>query len=119
MIDRYLHIHSTDDKSQQKIYLKSRLSALLLKSSWDGNDVDNEEEVVVKTEVVSDEDGNDDEIWGNMEVVQTKTKREDVKNSNNKKKIKRKQTGEESGEFDKQSKSKNVKNKKKKTGIKA
>lgn len=118
-LDRYLHIHSMDDKSQQKIYLKSRLSALLLKSSWDGNDVDNEEEVVVKTEVVSDEDGNDDEIWGNMEVVQTKTKREDVKNSNNKKKIKRKQTGEESGEFDKQSKSKNVKNKKRKTGIKA
>lgn len=41
-------------------------------------------------EVVFDEDGNDDEIWGNMEVVQTKIKREDVKNFNNKKKIKRK-----------------------------
>lgn len=114
-LDRYLHIHSTDDKSQQKIYLKSRLSSLLLKSSWDvGNDGDNEEEVVVKTEVVSDEDGNDDEIWGKMEVVQTKTKRTD-----NKKKIKRKQTPNESGEDNKESKMKNVKNKKRKTAIKA
>lgn len=117
-LDRYLHIHSRDDKSQQKIYLKSRLSSLLLKSSWDvGNDGDNEEEVVVKTEVVSDED--DDEIWGKMEVVQTKTKRTDVKDTDNKKKIKRKQTPNESGEDNNESKMKNVKNKKRKTAIKA
>lgn len=117
-LDRYLHIHSRDDKSQQKIYLKSRLSSLLLKSSWDvGNDGDNKEEVVVKTEVVSDED--DDEIWGKMEVVQTKTKRTDVKDTDNKKKIKRKQTPNESGEDNNESKMKNVKNKKRKTAIKA
>lgn len=49
--------------------MKFRFFVFFLKFSWDGNDVDNEEEVVVKTEVVSDEDGNEDEIWGNMEVV--------------------------------------------------
>ena len=54
----------------------------------DGSNDVNEEEVVIKTEVLSDDDG--DDIWENMEVVQTKTKHKEEKDSENMKKIKRK-----------------------------
>ncbi|XP_061185658.1 WD repeat-containing protein 74-like [Saccostrea echinata] len=108
-LDRYLHVHSVEDKSHQKIYLKSRLTSLLLKKSWEEKKEtdDDDEDVVVKTEVLSDEEVNEDEIWGNMEVVQTKTKKKEKRELDIKKKSKRKHT-------DEQSIVKTVKNKKRK-----
>ena len=116
-LDRYLHIHSVEDKSHQKIYLKSRLSSLLLRSRWDdgSNDV-NEEEVVIKTEVLSDDDG--DDIWENMEVVQTKTKHKEEKDSENMKKIKRK-LKEASDDSKRQRNVRNDGSKKRKHSVKA
>ncbi|XP_022310848.2 WD repeat-containing protein 74-like [Crassostrea virginica] len=116
-LDRYLHIHSIEDKSHQKIYLKSRLSSLLLRSRWDdgSNDI-NEEEVVIKSEVLSDDDG--DDIWENMEVVQTKTKQKEQKDSENMKKIKRK-LKEASDDNNRQRNLRNDGSKKRKHSVKA
>ena len=116
-LDRYLHIHSVEDKSHQKIYLKSRLSSLLLRSRWDdGGDDVNEEEVVIKTEALSDDDG--DDIWENMEVVQTKTKQKEQKDSENMKRIKRK-LKEASDDSKRQRNVRNDGSKKRKHSVKA
>lgn len=113
-LDRYLHIHSVEDKSHQKIYLKSRLTSLLLKKNWDmGNETDNDKEIVVKAEVLSDEndddDNDDDQIWENMEIVHTKTKKKEMTDLEIKKKSKRKHDDESIDIANKQLKTKSVK----------
>ncbi|XP_056323085.1 WD repeat-containing protein 74 [Danio aesculapii] len=68
-LDRFLRVHSLEDRSlQHKVYLKSRLNCVLLssrvlESSSDSGDVE---------EVKAEEE---DEVWDNMETVTEKTKK--------------------------------------------
>lgn len=69
-LDRFLYIHSLDDrKVQHKVYLKSRLNCLLFTSRElqedDQTAAREEESTVVKEE----KGGSDDEVWDHMEHV--------------------------------------------------
>lgn len=72
-LDRFLRIHSLEDrKLQHKVYLKSRLNCLLFSSG--------ELEVGAggqagSQEVKEEEGGGDDEVWDNMELVEERPKR--------------------------------------------
>uniref|UniRef100_A0A1A7WS28 WD repeat-containing protein 74 n=1 Tax=Iconisemion striatum TaxID=60296 RepID=A0A1A7WS28_9TELE len=73
-LDRFLHIHSLEDrKLLHKVYLKSRLNCVLLSSrelQEEGEGPTGEVEVEVK----EDEDA-EDEVWDSMERVEEKVKR--------------------------------------------
>lgn len=69
-LDRFLCIHSLDDrKLQHKVYLKSRLNCLLFTSRelQDDNQTAVREEE--STEVKEEKGGSDDEVWDHMEHV--------------------------------------------------
>ncbi|XP_037630699.1 WD repeat-containing protein 74 [Sebastes umbrosus] len=70
-LDRFLRIHSLEDrKLQHKVYLKSRLNCLLLASR------DLEDGGAAGSQEVKEEDeGEDDEVWENMERLEEKPKR--------------------------------------------
>lgn len=71
-LDRFLRIHSLEDrKLQHKVYLKSRLNCLLLVSRdlQDGNETGTESQ-----DVKEEEEASDDEVWNNMERVEEKRK---------------------------------------------
>ncbi|KAL2081122.1 hypothetical protein ACEWY4_022975 [Coilia grayii] len=73
-LDRFLRVHSLDDrKLQHKVYLKSRLNCVLLSSSsleYGGEDLSGDVE-----EVKQERDSEEDEVWDAMETVTEKTKR--------------------------------------------
>lgn len=65
-LDRFLYVHSLDDrKLQHKVYLKSRLNCLLLTS----REPQDNKQTVVTEEEVKEEEGSDDEVWEQMEHV--------------------------------------------------
>lgn len=70
-LDRFLCVHSLDDrKLQHKVYLKSRLNCLLLSGSselQDGRPVAGEGEE--EPELKEEEPGSEDELWEQMEPV--------------------------------------------------
>lgn len=73
-LDRFLRIHSLEDrKLQHKVYLKSRLNCLLLTSRdlEDGGGATGQGSQEVKEE----DAGGDDEVWDTMERVKEKPKR--------------------------------------------
>ncbi|KAF3834494.1 hypothetical protein F7725_027052 [Dissostichus mawsoni] len=74
-LDRFLRIHSLEDrKLQHKVYLKSRLNCLLLASQreeWGGGAGAGGEEVKKEEE----EEEEEDEVWENMERVEEQGKR--------------------------------------------
>lgn len=75
-LDRFLRIHSLEDrKLQHKVYLKSRLNCLLLAS----RDLEDAGRLAVgqaeSQEVKEEEGGSDDEVWDTMEQVEEKPKR--------------------------------------------
>lgn len=76
-LDRFLRIHSLEDrKLQHKVYLKSRLNCLLLAS----RDLEDAGQAaaggeVRSQEVKEEEEGSDDEVWDTMERVEEKPKR--------------------------------------------
>lgn len=73
-LDRFLRIHSLEDrKLQHKVYLKSRLNCLLL-SSRDLEDGGGATGQGGPGEV-KEEEGEDDEVWDTMERVEEKQKR--------------------------------------------
>jgi len=78
-LDRFVRLHDVNSKQMlYKKYMKSRLNCLLLtKLHWQemsGNI--QEEDVSEDVKGLDDEDeDNDDAIWDQMEVVQTKTKK--------------------------------------------
>ncbi|KAK5868151.1 hypothetical protein PBY51_009190 [Eleginops maclovinus] len=71
-LDRFLRIHSLEDRTlQHKVYLKSRLNCLLLASREDGGGA-----AAAGGEVKKEEErGEDDEVWEAMERVEEQPKR--------------------------------------------
>ncbi|RXN06885.1 WD repeat-containing 74-like protein [Labeo rohita] len=70
-LDRFLRVHSLEDRSlQHKVYLKSRLSCVLLSSRELESSADLSGDV---EEVKAEEEK--DEVWDNMETVTEKTKK--------------------------------------------
>lgn len=77
-LDRFLCLHSLDDRTlQHKVYLKSRLNCLLLAS----RELQDDSQAVARGEEspeVKEEAGSDEEVWGQMEHVaeeEVRTKR--------------------------------------------
>lgn len=72
-LDRFLRLHSLEDRSlQHKVYLKSRLNCVLLSSQ----DLELSGSVVPgEVEEVKEEFGEEDEVWSTMEKVQEKTQK--------------------------------------------
>ncbi|XP_061827964.1 WD repeat-containing protein 74-like [Nerophis lumbriciformis] len=69
-LDRFLRIHSLEDrKVQHKVYLKSRLNCLLLASRPLEDAVDD------ASQEVKEEEEEEDEVWATMEEVEEKPKR--------------------------------------------
>lgn len=69
-LDRFLYVHSLDDRTlQHKVYLKSRLNCLLLAS----RDLQGAEQTLAREEespeVKEEEAGSDEEVWEQMEHV--------------------------------------------------
>lgn len=65
-LDRFLYVHSLDDrKLQHKVYLKSRLNCLLLTS----RETQDDRRTVEMEEEVKEEQGSDEEVWEHMEHV--------------------------------------------------
>ncbi|XP_068173889.1 WD repeat-containing protein 74 [Antennarius striatus] len=74
-LDRFLRIHSLEDrKLQHKVYLKSKLNCLLL-SSRDLEEAGAETGETECQELKQEEEGSDDEVWDTMEQVDEKAKR--------------------------------------------
>uniref|UniRef100_A0AAY4CLC7 WD repeat-containing protein 74 n=1 Tax=Denticeps clupeoides TaxID=299321 RepID=A0AAY4CLC7_9TELE len=73
-LDRFLRVHSLEDRSLlHKVYLKSRLNCVLLSSrnlELSGADLSGEVEEVKQE---GEEDGETDEVWDAMETVTDKT----------------------------------------------
>ncbi|XP_049433566.1 WD repeat-containing protein 74 [Epinephelus fuscoguttatus] len=70
-LDRFLRIHSLEDrKLQHKVYLKSRLNCLLLAS----RDLEDGGGAAAGSQEVKEED-EDDEVWESMERVEERPKR--------------------------------------------
>lgn len=66
-LDRFLCVHSLDDRQlQHKVYLKSRLNCLLLTSR---ELQDDDQRVVAEEEVKEEEAGSEEEVWEQMEHV--------------------------------------------------
>lgn len=98
-LDRFLRIHSLEDRTlQHKVYLKSRLNCLLLS----GRDLEDEAGATegVSQEVKEEEE--EDEVWDAMEQVKEKEKQ------------KRKTTEEEEDEEEEETQKKSKKKKRKK-----
>ncbi|XP_070826917.1 WD repeat-containing protein 74 [Chaetodon trifascialis] len=74
-LDRFLRIHSLEDrKLQHKVYLKSRLNCILFAS----RDLEGGGEAAGQgepQEVKEEEEGGDDELWDTMEQVEESSKR--------------------------------------------
>ncbi|KAL0994077.1 hypothetical protein UPYG_G00117500 [Umbra pygmaea] len=72
-LDRFLRVHSLEDRSLlHKVYLKSRLNCVLLSS----RDLElGSTEVSADVEEVKDEEDKVDEIWDNMEMIEEKTEK--------------------------------------------
>ncbi|CAI5692568.1 WD repeat-containing protein 74 [Oreochromis niloticus] len=88
-LDRFLRIHSLEDrKLQHKVYLKSRLNCLLLASQdlQEGGATSGEAESEVKEE----EDEGDD-VWDAMERVEERQKRKTTEDKDTRKKRKKAQ----------------------------
>ncbi|XP_015706475.1 WD repeat-containing protein 74 [Coturnix japonica] len=65
-LDRFLRVHSLQDKSiMHKVYLKSRLNCLLLSSCQDLLAEDS------PPPTIKEEEEEGDELWGNMETIPT------------------------------------------------
>ncbi|XP_056592589.1 WD repeat-containing protein 74 [Triplophysa dalaica] len=73
-LDRFLRVHSLEDRSlQHKVYLKSRLNCVLLSSrEQESSSVDVTGDV---EEVKAEEDKDEDEVWDTMETVTEKSKK--------------------------------------------
>lgn len=77
-LDRFLRIHDLESKQcLHKFYLKSRLNCLVFtkRSLVDNVENDNDEEGTQSEEIIDSDQESGDEIWDNMEIVKTKTKR--------------------------------------------
>lgn len=72
-LDRFLRVHSLEDRSlQHKVYLKSRLNCVLLSSrDLELSSVD----VTGDVEEVKAEDEDEDEVWETMETVSEESKK--------------------------------------------
>lgn len=72
-LDRFLRVHSLEDRSlQHKVYLKSRLNCVLLSS----RELESSTDVTGDVEEVKAEDEKDeDEVWDTMETVTEKSKK--------------------------------------------
>uniref|UniRef100_A0A3Q0QVT2 WD repeat-containing protein 74 n=1 Tax=Amphilophus citrinellus TaxID=61819 RepID=A0A3Q0QVT2_AMPCI len=89
-LDRFLRIHSLEDrKLQHKVYLKSRLNCLLLASRdlQDGGAAGEAESQEVKEE----EDDEGDDVWDSMEQVEEMKKRKTEEGDKQTKKRKKRQ----------------------------
>lgn len=91
-LDRFLRIHSLEDrKLQHKVYLKSRLNCLMLTS----RDLEDAGQAAAggearSQEVKEEEEGSDDEVWDTMERVEEKPKRKTTEEEEVQKKSKKK-----------------------------
>ncbi|XP_042372779.1 WD repeat-containing protein 74-like [Plectropomus leopardus] len=97
-LDRFLRIHSLEDrKLQHKVYLKSRLNCLLLSSG----DLEDAAGAAASQEVKEEEEGEEDEVWQSMEQVEERPKRkttdeeEEEEEKNSKKKKKKRKKGQD------------------------
>ncbi|XP_064206204.1 WD repeat-containing protein 74 isoform X1 [Anguilla rostrata] len=71
-LDRFLRIHSLEDRAlQHKVYLKSRLNCVLLSS----RDLEACPPATDAEQEVKEEDGVGDEVWDTMETVTEKAKK--------------------------------------------
>lgn len=91
-LDRFLRIHSLEDrKLQHKVYLKSRLNCLLLAS----RDLEDAGQAAAaggearSQEVKEEEEGSDDEVWDTMERLEEKPKRKTTEEEEVQKKSKK------------------------------
>lgn len=86
-LDRFLRVHSLEDRTlQHKVYLKSRLNCLLLGSQ----DLRGGAQVGAEGEVKEEEE-EEDEVWDNMEQVEEETtKRKSSSSSGGRQKKKKK-----------------------------
>lgn len=90
-LDRFLRIHSLDDrKLLHKVYLKSRLNCLLLAS----RDLEDTGQGVpvggASSQEMKEEESSDDEMWDNMEQVGETSKRKTPEEEEAQKKTKKK-----------------------------
>lgn len=90
-LDRFLRIHSLDDrKLLHKVYLKSRLNCLLL-ASRDLEDAGQGAPVGrASCQEMKEEESSDDEVWDNMEQVGETSKRKTHEEEEGQKKTKKK-----------------------------
>lgn len=87
-LDRFLRIHSLEDrKLQHKVYLKSRLNCLLL-SSKNLEEAGGAAGAEASQEVKEEEEG--DEVWDAMELVEERSKRRNTEEEEEEKKKKKK-----------------------------
>lgn len=72
-LDRFLRVHSLEDRSlQHKVYLKSRLNCVLLSSK----DLELSSSAVTgDVEEVKEEGGEVDEVWDTMEMINDQAKK--------------------------------------------
>lgn len=72
-LDRFLRVHSLEDRSlQHKVYLKSRFNYVLLSSK----DVELSSSAVTgDVEEVKEEEGEVDEVWDTMEMINDQAKK--------------------------------------------
>lgn len=88
-LDRFLRIHSLEDrKLQHKVYLKSRLNCLLL-ASRELEDAGRAAAGAGSQEVKEEEEGSDEEVWDTMERVEEKPKRKATEEEEGQKKRKK------------------------------
>ncbi|XP_069110786.1 WD repeat-containing protein 74-like [Argopecten irradians] len=83
-LDRFLRVHDLETRELlHKVYLKSKLNYLLFGRKWDSDEKKEANKTgrqinVIKTEMIEEENEEEDEnMWEQMEVVQTRTKRKD------------------------------------------
>ncbi|XP_060903280.1 WD repeat-containing protein 74 [Labrus mixtus] len=97
-LDRFLRIHSLEDrKLQHKVYLKSRLNCVLL-SSKDLEEVGGARGEAGSQEVKEEGEGEEDEVWDTMECVEERQKRkttEEVTDGELQEKKKKKKKGQD------------------------
>lgn len=79
-LDRFLRIHSLEDRTlQHKVYLKSRLNCVLLSS----RDLEACPPATDAEQEVKEEDGVGDEVWDTMETVTEKAKKRRIEEKAN------------------------------------
>ena len=82
-VDRYVRVHSLDSKAMEdKFYLKSRLNCLILSDQWTPDEeqqagitekTPGRKEVQERGDSDDENEGSDDAMWDNLDVVSTKT----------------------------------------------